>query len=86
MYMFAATGGGGSGVRIEMNFDPNNPFAFLIWVVTTFAPIAEMMVSFLFTPFDLLGTGTSTTIAQILTTPSSLAFLWTGQWILGLLK
>ena len=75
MYFFA-TGGGGSGVRIpDVPFDITNIFSFMLWVVTTFAPIGEFLINTIFASWkDLYGNTYS--LSSILLNPITLGTIW----------
>jgi hypothetical protein len=77
MYMF--TGGGGSGVRLpDVPFDASNVFSFMIWIITTFGPIGQHLVEFVFTPWKD-NAGNVYTLASILLNPGTLGLVWGAQ-------
>jgi len=75
--MYFATGGGGSGVRVpDVPFDVTNIFQMMLWVVMTFAPIAELLVDFIFTTWTDGLFGQAYSLAQILVNPVTLGGIW----------
>jgi hypothetical protein len=75
MYFFA-TGGGGSGVRLnDVPFDVTNIFSFMLWVVVTFAPIGELIINFIFATWQDLA-GNTYSLSTILLNPFTLGTIW----------
>jgi hypothetical protein len=77
--MYLYTGGGGSGVRIDgYPFDTTNVFQLMLWVLVNLAPIGQLLVEFIFTPFKD-NFGNVTTLAQIILSPVTIGLIWGAQ-------